>query len=93
MNELRNGCPSMVPLTFTSPRVPKYSADPGHTTYVQPPGLGLFCRSAVNSSSIVCLLSVSSDAISLVRRDLALHDLDQPRQRNSSQAGELPDIQ
>ena len=27
MNELRNGCPSMVPRTLTSPRVPKKAAD------------------------------------------------------------------
>ena len=32
MNELRNGWPSTVPATFTSPRVPKYSAEPGITT-------------------------------------------------------------
>ena len=32
MNELRNGCPSIVPRTLTSPRVPKNSAEPGMTT-------------------------------------------------------------
>src|SRR4051794_41162463 len=48
MKELRNGCPSTVPATFTSPRVPKYSADPGITTYVHPPFDGLFCIVAVN---------------------------------------------
>ena len=32
MKELRNGWPSTVPLTFTNPRVPKYSADPGMVT-------------------------------------------------------------
>ncbi len=37
--------------TFTRPRVPKNSADPGITTYVQPPLLGLFCRTAVKSWS------------------------------------------
>ena len=31
MNELWNGSPSTVPRTFTSPRVPKNSADSGHT--------------------------------------------------------------
>ena len=32
MNELRNGCPSTVPRTFTRPRVPKNSAEPGICT-------------------------------------------------------------
>lgn len=32
MNELRNGCPSIVPRTLTSPRVPKNFADPRMTT-------------------------------------------------------------
>jgi len=32
MNELRKGWPLIVPLTFTRPRVPKYSAEPGITT-------------------------------------------------------------
>ena len=32
MNELVNATPSTVPRTFTRPRVPKNSADPGHTT-------------------------------------------------------------
>jgi hypothetical protein len=32
MNELWNGWPSMVPRTFTRPRVPKYSAEPGICT-------------------------------------------------------------
>ncbi len=32
MKELRNGWPSTAPLTFTNPRVPKYSAEPGMTT-------------------------------------------------------------
>lgn len=32
MKELRNGCPSMVPRTLTSPRVPKNSADPSICT-------------------------------------------------------------
>ena len=32
MKELRNGVPSTVPLTLTSPRVPKNSAEPGMTT-------------------------------------------------------------
>ncbi len=42
MNELRNSRPSIVPRTFTSPRVPKYSTEPGMTTYVQPPFAGDF---------------------------------------------------
>jgi hypothetical protein len=41
MNELRNGSPSIVPRTSTSPRVPKYSTDSGQTRYVQPPFAGL----------------------------------------------------
>src|SRR5216684_3524122 len=48
MNELLNGRPSTVPLTFTSPRVLKYCAEPGMTTYVHPPLLGLRCNFAVN---------------------------------------------
>ena len=52
INELWKRWPSTRPRTLTSPRVPKYSADPGITTYVQPPLLGLFCRVAVN-----CLFS------------------------------------
>ena len=32
MKELRNGWPSTVPRTLTRPRVPKNSADCGHTT-------------------------------------------------------------
>ena len=32
MNELSNGCPSTLPRTFTRPRVPKNSADPGICT-------------------------------------------------------------
>jgi hypothetical protein len=32
MNELANGCPSIVPRTLTRPRVPKNSADPGICT-------------------------------------------------------------
>src|SRR5262249_16715896 len=51
MNQLRNGWPSTVPRAFPSPRVPKYSAEPGITTYVQPPFWPL-CRSVdVNSLS------------------------------------------
>src|ERR1700716_2832142 len=48
MNELRNGRPSTVPRTFTSPRVPKKSTESGMTTKVQPPLLGLFCNAALN---------------------------------------------
>jgi len=36
----------MVPLTLTNPRIPKYSADFGQTTTVQPPALSLFCTDA-----------------------------------------------
>src|SRR2546421_4657088 len=53
MNEPRNGWPSTVPVTLTSPRVPKNSAEPGHTTYVCPPLAGLFTSVAVNSLSIL----------------------------------------
>jgi hypothetical protein len=53
MSELRNGWPSTVPLTFTRPRVPKYSAEFGTTTKVHPPLFGLFCRVALN-----CLLEL-----------------------------------
>jgi predicted RNase H-like nuclease len=49
MNELRKGYPSTVPLTFTKPRVPKYSAEFGMTTYVHPPLFWLFSSVAVNS--------------------------------------------
>lgn len=51
MNDARNGCPSMVPRTLTRPRVPKYSADSGHTTYVQPPFVGFVRSVAVNCLS------------------------------------------
>jgi hypothetical protein len=36
MKELWNRWPSTLARTFTSPRIPKYSADPGITTQVQP---------------------------------------------------------
>jgi hypothetical protein len=52
MNELRKGCPSTVPLTFTSPRVPKKSTERGHMTKVHPPRVGLFFNVAVNRWSI-----------------------------------------
>ena len=52
MKELRNATPSIVPRTLTSPRVPKYSADPGIIRYVQPPLAGLRCSVAVNCLSI-----------------------------------------
>src|SRR5438067_1633925 len=55
MKELRKGTPSTVPRTFTSPRVPKNRAESGHTTYVQPPLLGLFSSDAVNSTSSVLI--------------------------------------
>ena len=48
MNELWNGHPSIVPRTFTRPRVPKNLTESGQTTYVQPPFLRLFCSLAVN---------------------------------------------
>src|SRR6266567_8390951 len=48
MNELRKGWPSIVPRTFTSPRVPKNSTDSGQTTYVQPPFDGLLLSLALN---------------------------------------------
>src|SRR5260370_22245806 len=48
MNDLLNGRPSTVPLTFTNPRVLKYCAEPGMTTYVHPPLLGLRRNFAVN---------------------------------------------
>src|SRR5918999_4256394 len=51
MKEVRNGRPSTVPRILTRPRVPKNAAEPGITTYVQPPGLGLFSRTAVKSWS------------------------------------------
>lgn len=44
INELAKGCPSMVPLTFTKPRVPKNSADSGHKTYVHSPLRELFLK-------------------------------------------------
>ena len=62
MNELRNGWPSTVPRTLTRPWVPKYSAEPGITTYVQPPLLGLFSNVAVN-----CLVAACSSEL-LCRR-------------------------
>jgi hypothetical protein len=37
MNALSNGWPSIVPRTFTSPFVPKNSAEPSMTTYVHAP--------------------------------------------------------
>src|SRR5688500_10390036 len=55
MKELRNGRPSTVPLTLTRPRVPKNSAEPGMTTYVQPPLAGLFWSVAVNCLSMVLM--------------------------------------
>jgi hypothetical protein len=57
MKELRNGSPSIVPRTFTSPRVPKTSTDRGQTTYVHPPLAGLFWSVASNCSGIALLLS------------------------------------
>src|SRR5580692_11824347 len=48
MNDERNAWPSTVPRTLTSPTVPKNSADPGITTYVQPPLEGLCWRTARN---------------------------------------------
>ncbi len=48
MNELRNGWPSIVPRTFTRPRVPKNATDSGQITYVQPPLPGCFCNMALN---------------------------------------------
>jgi hypothetical protein len=51
MNELRNGWPSILPLTFTKPRVPKNLTESGQTTYVQPPFWVLFCNLAENSLS------------------------------------------
>ena len=54
MNDDSNGWPSMVPRTFTSPRVPKNSTDRGHTTYVQPPVAGLLRRVSSNSTSACC---------------------------------------
>jgi hypothetical protein len=58
MNELSNGRPSTVPRTFTSPRVPKNSAELGHTTYVQPPVAGLFRRVSSNSARILCSVAM-----------------------------------
>ena len=43
MNALWNGSPSIVPRTFTSPFVPKNSAEPSMTTYVQAPLLSRAC--------------------------------------------------
>src|SRR6516165_1626427 len=51
MNELRNGWPSTVPATFTSPRVPKNLTDSGQMTYTQPPAL--FRNLAVNRRLIL----------------------------------------
>ena len=51
MKELRNGWPSIVPRTFTKPRVPKNATESGHTTYVQLPLLAPFCRTALNRLS------------------------------------------
>ncbi len=48
MKELWKECPSIFPLILTNPRVPKKSADPGQTKYVQPPLEGLFLSFAVN---------------------------------------------
>src|ERR1700676_2139447 len=48
INELRNGWPSIFPLTLTRPRVPKNLTESGQTTKVQPPFLELFCSLAVN---------------------------------------------
>ncbi len=59
MNELRNACPSTVPWTFTSPLVAKYLAEPGITTYVHPPGLGLLCSLAVNWLSSLLMVASS----------------------------------
>src|SRR5258707_418970 len=55
INELRNGWPSMVPRTFTRPRVPKNSTDPGQITYVQLPLPMPFFRTALNCLSIIPL--------------------------------------
>ena len=48
MNELANGTPSMVPVTLTRPRVLKKVAEPGMTTYVQPPWAGDLTSAALN---------------------------------------------
>src|SRR5579872_7426219 len=48
INELRKGCPSILPLTFTKPRVPKNLTEFGQITYVQPPLAELFCNLAEN---------------------------------------------
>jgi len=64
MKELRKGWPSIVPLTFTSPRVAKKVAESGITTYVQPPLAGDFTSLALNrlfmdpEDLIDCILSV-----------------------------------
>ena len=47
VKELWKGTPSTVPRTFTKPRVPKNSTEPGQTTYAHPPGLPLFSKVAV----------------------------------------------
>jgi hypothetical protein len=48
MNELRNGCPSIVPRTFTRPRVPKNAAEPGMIKQVHAPACFPFRSFALN---------------------------------------------
>jgi hypothetical protein len=45
IKELWKGTPSTVPRTFTKPRVPKNSTEPGQTTYVHPQACHFFLKS------------------------------------------------
>jgi hypothetical protein len=59
MNALSNGAPSMVPRTFTRPRVPKNSAESCICTYVHAPFAVPLRSTAENSHSMVASLIVS----------------------------------